>query len=111
MIEIHRSSETKAKAEIIGDTDPTAFSPSWTFQVHGTEPPKPADTPSAWTAGSWRTIPGEQVGDYRWVGVTLSPVIGAAGLDLAAGVYDMYVTLPAGPFGNPVLAVGMVRVR
>jgi len=111
VIEVHRASEEKAKADVIAEFDPTGFSVSWSFQVHGVEPPKPADTPSAWTAGSWQTTPGDQLATYKWLAVALSPIVGAGGLDLAVGVYDMYVTVPAGSAGNPVKPAGMLRVR
>lgn len=98
---IERESQEQFECTVTADQDPTVAPISFAFTAT-------TERPVTWIAGTWEASPGVQAGD-SWTGVARTPVVGAGGLDLAVGTYQVWAKMTAG-VEVPVVKVDRLKV-
>lgn len=101
-VTIERESQEKVECTVTADLDPTSLPVEFAFTAT-------TDRPTTWIGGSWGSSPGVQAG-VTWTGIARTPVIGAGGLDLAVGTYQVWIRLTAG-VEVPVVKVDRLKVK
>lgn len=101
MIKIERESEERLGCNIVTTKDPATYGVEFSFPERGARP----DT---WHVGTWAE-PAELRVD-RWYRKAVTPVVGAAGLDLPLGYYSVFVRV-TGDGESPVIDSGKLEVQ